>query len=286
MPFKFDAESAFLTYAQCSANVDELISFFISIKPVKWCRIASEHHEDGNEHRHAVIKFNGRLQSSNERVFDFNGCHPNIQSCRSIINCLKYCAKEQFHDHGPVPTTDKRDWSTITAAAAGEELEWIRVCHEERIQPYVAKRLRELHDSTRFDLVDYDNRVIREDLLLLPQTFTSLCLIGTPGIGKTGWAMQNMPRPALLVKHLDCLKNFRPGYHKSVLFDDCDFKHLPRSTQLQLCDYENQCQIHVRYGVAILPQHVARLFLCNPNCEPFQQDEAIQGRRLQTVYLL
>lgn len=284
MPFKFDSLTAFLTYPQCDADAQELIDFFNSIKPVQWCRVALEHHEDGSPHRHAVVKFSTRLQSKNERIFDFNGKHPNIQRVRSITAALNYCAKEEHVDHGPVPSSSKREWSDIVAAAAGPEEEWLRVCHEERIQPHVSKRLRELKDSAVYDLDEYDGRPIQEDLQLLPQEFTSLCIVGAPGIGKTGWAMRSVPRPALLVKHLDCLKHFRPGYHKSIVFDDCDFKHLPRSTQLQVCDYENQVQVHVRYGVATIPARVPRLFLCNPDCEPFVVDAAIQGRRLQTIY--
>lgn len=281
--FKFDAQTAFLTYAQCDADVAELINFFENIKPVDWCRIACEHHEDGNEHRHVVVRFKKRLQTRDERIFDFNSKHPNIQPCRSIPKALAYCAKESYVDHGPVPTSEKRSWSDIVDSAGGDELEWLRICHEERIQPHVAQRLRALHNSSIYDLAPYDGRPIRFDLQLLPEEFTSLLIIGPPGIGKTGWAMLHMPRPVLLVKHLDSLKHFRVNYHKSILYDDCQFQHLPRSTQLQICDYENQCQIHVRYSVATIPARIPRLFLCNPHQEPFIYDSAIQGRRLQVI---
>lgn len=287
MPFKFDSTTFFLTYPQSDFENDAIIRELNAICELAWARACREEHEDGQPHTHVVGAFKRRFQSRNERVFDVSGRHPNIQSVRSIARALDYVSKEgNFTDYGEVPVKKaKRAWSDVLEAAKGSEMDWLQVVHEERMGPHVAKRIRELCQSESVDLDEYDNRPISKALQVVPEEFQSLLLVGQPGCGKTGWAMLHMPRPCLLVKHIDTLKSFRPGYHKSVCFDDCDFKHLPRSTQLQLCDFENQCQIHVRYGVAIIPARVPRLFLCNPNSEPFLQDPAIQGRRLQTIYL-
>lgn len=285
--FKFDSTTFFLTYPQSDILNEQLIEFIQSIAELDWARACREHHEDGELHSHVVGKFKRRFQSRRSTVFDYNGRHPNIQSIRSISRALEYVSKEgQFLDFGKVPVKqEKRSWSDLLEAAKGDEIQWLQAVHEERMGPHVAKRLRELSTSESVDLDEYDYRPIAESLSVVPLIFKSLCVIGPAGIGKTGWAMLHMPRPCLLVKHVDTILKFRKGYHASILFDDQDFKHYPRSTQLQLCDWENQCQIHVRYGVAIIPRHIPRLFLCNPNNEPFIQDEAIQGRRLETIYL-
>lgn len=288
MPFKFDSQHFFLTYPQSDIENNELINGLKLIADIEWLRVCRERHEDGNWHSHAVGKFKRRFQSRNERIFDVSGRHPKVEPVRSISRALEYVSKDgDYTDFGAVPVKQtKRAWADVLEAAKGDEVEWLRVVHEERMGPHVAKRLRELSTSENVDLAPYDNRPIGDSLSIVPTSFKSLLLVGPPGIGKTGWAMLHMPRPCLLVKHIDTLKCFRPGYHQSIFFDDCDFKHYPRATQLQLCDFENQCQIHVRYGVAVIPQGVQRLFACNHGAEPFINDVAIQGRRLQTIFLL
>lgn len=288
MPFKFDSQHFFLTYPQSDIDNNELINALKLIADIEWLRVCRERHEDGNWHSHAVGKFKRRFQSRNERIFDVSGRHPKVEPVRSISRALDYVSKDgDYTDFGTVPVKQaKRAWTDILEAAKGDEVEWLRIVHEERMQQHVAKRIRDLSTSESVDLAPYDNRPIGDSLSIVPTSFESLLLCGIPGIGKTGWAMLHMPRPCLLVKHIDTLRSFRPGYHQSIFFDDCDFKHYPRATQLQICDYENQCQIHVRYGVAVIPARVPRLFACNPGSEPFIQDTAIQGRRLQTIYLL
>lgn len=54
------------------------------------------------------------------------------------------------------------------------------------------------------------------------------------------------------------------------------FSHLPREAQLQIVDLRNPLQVHVRYGVAHIPQAVPRVFLSNT--EIFMEDSAIAAR--------
>lgn len=283
MPFKFDSQAFFLTYPHSEVTHDELAEHIRSIAAVDWLRVCTERHADGEPHLHAVGRFSKRFQTRNERIFDCQGRHPKIEPVRSVGRALAYVSKDgNYTDYGLVPARQcKRDWAAIRDAAGGDEEEWLRVVFEEKIPQHVAKRLRELHESVDVDLDSYDGRPVNSALETLPATWESMLVIGEPGIGKTGWAMKACPRPCLLVKHVDTLRCYRSGYHASILFDDIEFKHMPRATQLQLCDFENQCQVHVRYGVAVIPAHVPRLFLCNPGCEPFIEDAAIQGRRLR-----
>lgn len=287
MQFRLDCKRLFLTYPQSDFNNDELYNFLKEIRPIKWARICRETHEDGSPHSHAVIEFEKRFTTRQERLFDYRGRHPNIQPVRDVQKAIEYLAKEgSYADFGQLPEPSKSStWDDIVQASKGPEVDWLRVVHEAKVSMHVAKRLRQLHESCNNDLDEYDGSAFSEILLTIPQQFQSMLVVGRPGLGKTTWAKSVMPRPCLLVKHLDQLRNFRNGYHKSVFFDDCDFKHLPRSTQLQLCDYAAQCQIHVRYGVACIPANIPRLFCCNENNEPFVYDTAIQTRRLITYKL-
>lgn len=63
---------------------------------------------------------------------------------------------------------------------------------------------------------------------------------------------------------------------KSVIFDDMSFSHLPRDAQLHIVEQRNSAQLHVRYGVAILPIGCPKIFTCN--IYPFTRDPAIERR--------
>lgn len=276
--FRLDARQFFLTYTHCDADAQQLFDFINGIAKVDFCRVALEHHQDGQPHRHVVFKFSNRFQTRNQRIFDYEGCHPNIQVCRKLGDALKYCEKEEHVDYGDVPSATKDyKWSDIVAAAGSDEMSWLQVVHEARVQPHVAGALRRMMNSRIYDLDAYDDRPIDPILeIMADPNFKSLLIVGAPGIGKTGWAMKYAPRPALLCRHVDTLRYFRADYHKSIVFDDINFSHLPRNTQLQIAGFEDQAQIHCRYNVAVLPSRVPRLFLCNYNHEPFMSDPAIQ----------
>lgn len=125
--------------------------------------------------------------------------------------------------------------------------------------------------------------------LQLPTDMTSLWVKGpsgtsvlTIGIGKTTWALTVSNKPALFVRHLDTLREFRNGYHKSIIFDDMSFQHLPRQAQIHLVDRYHAQQIHVRYAVVNLPANIPKIFLSNDSI--FTYDQAI-FRRLTLVNL-
>lgn len=103
-----------------------------------------------------------------------------------------------------------------------------------------------------------------------------LVLRGPTGCGKTTWAKRNMPIPILFVSHIDTLKKFRTGFHKSIIFDDIDVKHYPRTGQIHLVDFENPRDIHCRHSTAHIPAGIYKCFTCNE--WPLIEDEAINRR--------
>lgn len=107
----------------------------------------------------------------------------------------------------------------------------------------------------------------------------SLWIKGPTSVGKSTWALLHSPKPSLYVRHMDTLLKYKPESHKSIIFDDMCFQHLPRETQLQVVDLRNQIQVHVRYSVAIIPPNVPRVFLSNT--EIFLDDPAIAARYIK-----
>lgn len=90
----------------------------------------------------------------------------------------------------------------------------------------------------------------------------SLILVGEPGIGKTTWACKNCEYPMQIISHIDDLKGISPQV-KTLIFDDMDFRHWPRTSQIQLVDRQDVRSIHVRYGTASIPIGVRCIFLGN-----------------------
>ena len=121
-------------------------------------------------------------------------------------------------------------------------------------------------------------------LLNLPphEDMTSLWIMGPTGVGKTTWALTHALKPSLFVRHLDTLREFRNGFHKSIIFDDMSFRHIPRVGQLEIVDRYHPTQVHIRYQVVTLPAGIPKIFLSNDDI--FDWDQAIQ-RRLTKVDL-
>lgn len=112
----------------------------------------------------------------------------------------------------------------------------------------------------------------------------SIILWGEAGIGKTEYAKYLLPK-ALFVSHMDDLGSFNEDYD-GIIFDDMDFRHLPRSAQIHITDVDNNRSIHIRYKIASIPAHTKKIFLTNVfNGEIFDINDAAINRRLQIIHL-
>lgn len=104
-----------------------------------------------------------------------------------------------------------------------------------------------------------------------------ITVVGPAGCGKTTWAKLYAPRPSLFVSHIDQLRLFKPGFHKSIIFDDMNVSHWPRESQIHLLDFENSRAIHLRHVVATIPAGIFKIFTSNHQNWNLQ-DAAIRRR--------
>jgi len=306
--FRFAARRALLTYSQCDPLTKEDIVFTLEERFGKiQYSLGMEPHEDGGYHIHALIDFGEKLDRRGDAsLFDIpdptqerEDFHPNIEPVKygkkHFDRAHEYVEKE---DPDPLCTfPHKLTWDEIMdqAACGTEYLSLVKKNYPRDYALNLAKL--EYVASKTFDI---DLNTIPEDwrptwtftappslnsIPPLAWSTKSLILVGTPGIGKTTWAKENIPKPALFVRHLDSLKSLKSS-HRGIIFDDLDFSHLPVSTQKFIVDRENLAEIHIRYAVARIPSHVVRIFTCNEY--PFTQEgvhaQAIE-RRVHTVYL-
>ena len=138
--FRFCSQQAFLTYPQASNTTKaHIVDFFKTLcipsqrsedKYVERILVAEERHEDGNRHFHAYIKFSTKVDIADERLFDVDGHHPNIQGVRSAKNVLDYCKKD-----GDFISLQRRvdewvEWNQSVKRTWGELLEAAQTAEE------------------------------------------------------------------------------------------------------------------------------------------------------------
>lgn len=290
--FTFDGVQFFSTWSDCGElTVQQVHDHLQSIRPLKWCRIGYEHHQNGEPHIHACGVWTRRVKTTNCRLLDVNGIHPKWEPMRSIPSSLVYCSKEcEFTDFGAVPNTGtSTKFDCLAAAATLDEAEYFSECLKHKVPFQYADKFLKLQKGKKGVTItdDYEPDVTRETLELLCFPFIpdkANIIIGPTGHGKTQWAKRVAPKPCLWVRHIDLLSSFRSGFHKSIIFDEMVFTHYPRETQIQIADWQDQAHIHCRYTVAIIPAGVQRLFCANRDV--FDFTDAAIARRCSVRYLL
>jgi len=264
MPSFFNGKRFFLTYPQCPESKESLLEFLQGKAKVRSFVIATESHKDNGKHLHACVEF-AEVQRRSVDWLDFKGKHPNKQDPRKWAACQQYTKKDG--DYIESDTQQLEGSLEEIVALASSETEWMQYCVDHKITFQYARWYWERFANNESSIVsDEHEGIICESLKSLIFDETSrkaLVLKGPSGCGKTTWAKKNAPKPALFVSHLDQLKKFLPGYHKSVIFDDVSFSHIPRVAQIHLLDYDNTRAIHCRHSIATIPAGVHKIFTCN-----------------------
>lgn len=307
--FRFAAMKVLLTYSDvCEEITREAILYDLQDRyPIVTYVVAEEiHPSTGGRHIHALFEFSRRVDSIDVRCFDVADSvhqhHPNIKPVKygkaNWDRARDYVIKE---DVAPLTNEEpKLDYGEIFEQASDAE-DFLRLVlknyprdyalNYERLASMAAKRWKSYSASTvtavnppsqqrtPFDLYTTDPHSVWDGR-------KSLVVVGPPGVGKTTWAIAQAPKPCLFVRHLDTLKELEPA-HRSIVFDDLDFRHLPPHTQKFLVDMEQPSTIHVRYAVATIPSGLPRIFTANEY--PFER-EGVHGaavsRRVHEVTIL
>jgi len=276
--FRFNGKRVFLTYPRCAAPKESLLEYAKTAWGAKWALVSTEKHADGTLHLHALIQWERRIDTKNQRFFDWGEYHPNIQSPKNWAACKTYVRKD-----GDWVESDDVEENYFEMAKGMNREQWISYCIGNKIaHGYCMMIWHEITDANTIREFEAEAEWIRGDLAQYKwddlYQGKALQIKGASGIGKTTWAKVHAPKPSLMVNHIDALKQFRAGYHKSIIFDDMSFLHMPREAQIMLLDADNPRQIHVRYGIVQIPARVPKVF--TSNVKIFEEDDLAIARRL------
>lgn len=266
MPSFYNGKRFFLTYPRCDSTPHELVAFLAEKGAVKRYVVSREKHKDGTPHLHACVEY---VSTQRQPVdwLDFRGKHPNKQDPRKWIACITYVKKDgDFIESEEVE--DLQAQRDLLGALCGKtKLEWLQFCVDKRISyQYAMAFWSEVNcDIATITTSDPPGKMCPalEAFQFVNELHRTIIIQGESGCGKTTWALKNVPKPSLFVSHIDQLKTFKPGEHKSIIFDDVSFSHYPVTTQIAIVDFDNARAIHCRHSVAMIPAGVFKVFTCN-----------------------
>lgn len=280
--FRFTAIRVLLTYSQVPEEVTkETIVYTIDERyPVEEYTVGEELHADGGRHIHCVFVFKQKIDSRDVTLFDVTyspdhpSIHPNIRPIQRgkahLDRAIEYVTKEDLDPFTNVP--QKLTWGEMMerANSADEYLGYVRQHYPRdyalnylRLEAMALKHwpISSMGTIENFEPTYEWNAPFELITTVLPVN-KSVVVVGPAGCGKTTWAKIVAPKPTLFIRHLDSLCNLLPS-HRSIIFDDLEFTHLPPSTQKFLVDVTDLAEIHVRYRVARIPSGVLRIFTAN-----------------------
>lgn len=279
MPSFYNGKRFFLTYPQCDASKDDLFTFLTSRADVQYVCVARERHETGEPHLHACVEYASH-QRHDVRWLDFNGKHPNKQDPRNWNACKQYTKKGNDFVETNFDIDEFKPKLLEKVQDFNAQEDWFQYCVEHKVQFQFASWFWNRAKNCLSTITESEHQgemcTSLQEFKFNANIHRTLVIKGKPGCGKTTWAKRNMPKPCLFVSHIDQLKEFKPHFHLSIIFDDVDFNHFPRTSQIHLVDFDNTRAIHCRHSIAVIPSGVYKCFTCNE--WPLSEDPAVMRR--------
>lgn len=308
MSFRIQSKNIFLTYSNCFKQNPDILDEFenmdactpermvkvminklMEIKSSKILMCYEKHANQSDFHFHALLQFPKKVDIKNERFFDLFGLHPSIEACRSVMAAKTYIKKDGvFVSNYEEEESEETDY--VEMAKETDRGSYLHYCMKKNLPfSYADAFWKIAHAEADTTIEDGNSEGVYKnpqlDFIVIPEEAYKkqvVVIVGESGTGKTTWAIRNAPKPCLFVSHLDQLKRLTPR-HKSIIFDDMNFTHIPREAQIQLVDQYMPRAIHVRYGVVTIPAGLPKIFTAN--LYPFMEDAAI-NRRVHRINLI
>lgn len=235
------------------------------------CVHESSDNECSYDHTHFAFESGDRKDSTNPRIFDIDGIHPNIQPIKDNQHASRIF--HEYHLKAPVGGP----WQSSYKPKRIREVNSRGTSIDIDI-----KKARTLHEAVTLCGVEIrsvaDVQLLRNDKpkpslfeqqydpasfnLEAPKDFRIIFIHGGTGTGKTMWAAHQFQSP-LIVSHIDTLRSYDPAIYDGIVFDDMSFRHWPRESVIHLCDWDLERAINCRYNNAVIPAHTRKIFTSN-----------------------
>lgn len=264
----------------CSLGEEQKVSYIIC---------GRETGAEGTPHLQGYVEFTGRKRLNPVKAIIGNRAHLERRRGTSQ-EAADYCRKEEgvtVHEYGILSTSSqgrRTDLEQVASAIrAGSTKRELYKDYPVQMMKYgngileVWKQLQPRREFITFDLSTFPWHPLNSP------ANKSLHVWGPSGIGKTSYFRSLYPG-ALMVSHMDDLGRFDSTEHDAIIFDDMDFKHMPRTAQIHIVDQDDDRSIHIRYATAFIPMRTIKVFLSN-NEDIFLDDPAI-NRRCHKIHLI
>lgn len=287
MVFRLQSNTFFITYPKCDASLEDLETFLRNrFHDCVYVCVSHETHQDGTSHRHALVKYRTR-HDCRERTFDWGLFHPNVQRPENWNAVENYVKKDNMFILWEDRDLQPSNIFEVARMSSYEAFE--NHCLAEHI-PYGWGNAVWAHVNEPDVVPIYDDDPNGDLNLVMPQSLeelsfdvaenTTYLVNGVPGIGKTVAVLRKVPKPVMLVSHLDQLKALTSKV-KTIVYDDCSFLHLPRSAQLALVDRYLPHAIHRRYGTSLVPS--GTMVVMTSNILPVNTSDPAIARRCKVI---
>lgn len=185
--FRLNAHSFFLTYPQCPESKEELRDYLKTKGKTAAIVVSRELHESGDPHLHAYVKYEKRINTSNQKYFDFKGYHGNYQTCKNYLAVTRYIKKDKDFIEEGIDTKKYVEARENKKSTIGAKL----ISREQTVEQAVQE-----HPELIFQYGTLKKNVQNYLLNTTPlEDFerVNYWIYGAPGIGKSQWVRRTFP---------------------------------------------------------------------------------------------
>nr|QTT61773.1 replication-associated protein [Opuntia virus 2-DBG_56] len=302
--FCVKAKNIFLTYPQCSLSKEEVLHQLQHIhlpSNKKYIKIAKELHEDGQPHLHVLIQFEGKVQITNNRLFDLVSptrsahFHPNIQGAKSSSDVKSYIDKDgdtlewgefQIDGRSARGGCQKANESYAKALNASSIEEALQILKEEQPKDYFLQHHNILSNAQKIfqrppqpwnppyplssftnvpeEMQEWADDYFGRPLNQRPIRPKSIIIEGNSRTGKTCWA-RSLGKHNYLSGHLDFNANVYSNEVEYNVIDDVAPTYLKMKHWKELIGAQRDWQSNCKYGKPVqIKGGIPAIILCNP----------------------
>nr|QTT61733.1 replication-associated protein [Opuntia virus 2-DBG_56] len=302
--FCVKAKNIFLTYPQCSLSKEEALQQLQQIQLPsnnKFIKIARELHEDGQPHLHILIQFQGKVQITNNRLFDLVSptrsahFHPNIQGAKSSSDVKSYIDKDgdtiewgefQIDGRSARGGSQKANASYAKALNASSIDEALQILKEEQPKDYFLQHHNILSNAQKIfqkppqpwtppyplssftnvpeEMQEWADDYFGRPLDQRPIRPKSIIIEGNSRTGKTCWA-RSLGKHNYLSGHLDFNSNVYSNEVEYNVIDDVAPTYLKMKHWKELIGAQRDWQSNCKYGKPVqIKGGIPAIILCNP----------------------